>query len=316
MIFLHRSPGSAPRCARAFGAAGTSTVLLLVALLTGCASSFRPAHRLVPGPSGALAAAPLSRDRIAVLAGNENSKGIFLIDLKTGEVLKSFGVTREAMGVTAESGEGPLLLAVGGINPQGKAYGAVERWTLAGGKMQVVPLPAEGIGMTRIIDGAWFVMLQRGEARSAIPIASPSLRLGKPTALDAGAKSLEQCKIGSNDYLVFSGGTQGTIVVRELETGIVVRSTVVADNPTCLAGRDDVFAIQKSFASRTITVLTLPGLLQASLVPASNDAAGLYESIDHHLLALNATSRLSNIETFPDDAFDMKSSGPNATATK
>lgn len=287
-----------------------------MALLTGCASSFRPAHRLVPGPSGALAAAPLSRDRIAILAGNENSKGVFLLDLKTGEVLKSFGVTREGQGLTAESGEGPLLLAVGGISPQGKAYGAVERWTLAGGKMQVVPLPAEGVGMTRIIDGTGFVMLQNGEARSAVSISVPALKIGKPIPLDAGAKSLEQCKIGSNDYLVYSGGTQGTIVVRELETGIVVRSTVVADNPTCLVGREDVFAIQKSFAARTITVLTLPGLLQAALVPASNDAAGLYESNDHHLLALNATSRLSNIETFPDDAFDVKGTAPNAIATK
>jgi hypothetical protein len=310
MILLGDLAGHVTHWARPFRAAASLALLSVLTILTiaisGCASSFRPAHRLVPGPSGAIAASPLFGDRIAVLAGDDRSKGVFIIDLRSGEVMKSFGVTREATGMVSEGGDGPLLITVGGYAANGKGFGAVERWTLAGSKSQVVPMPTAAMGITRVTDGIAYVMLANHESRSALSIAVPAMKIGKPIPLDAGAKSLEQCKIGSSDYLVYSGGTQGTIVVRELETGIVLRSSVVADNPTCLTGRDQVFAIEKSFAARTIAVLTLPGLLQATVVPASNDAAGLYESQDHHLIALNATSRLSNIETFPDDAFDVK----------
>jgi hypothetical protein len=279
-------------------------------------SAFSPSHRLVPGPSGAIAAAPLARDRVAILAGNDDSKGIFLIDLHTGEVLKSFGVTREATGLAAEGGDGPLLVSVGGTSRNGRPVGAVERWTLAGTKVQVVPMPAPALWMTRAVDDAAYVMVGAGSDRSVLPIYLPSLRVGKAIPLDANAKHPELCKLGSNDYLVFSGGSQGTVVVREIETGIVVRSSVVADNPTCVAGQQEVFAISKSFAARTITVLTLPGLLQASLIPASNDASALYETADHHLLALNATSRSSNVEVFPDDLLENKSSSNLTNAAK
>ena len=279
-------------------------------------SAFKPAHRLVPGPSGAIAVASLSRERVAILAGDDESKGVFIIDLHNGEVLKSFGVTKEATGITAEGGDGPLLVSVGGQSRNGRSFGAVERWTLAGTKVQVVPMPAPALWLTRPVDDVAYVMVGDGQTRTALPLSLPSLHVGKPIALDAGAKHPDLCKLGSNDYLVFSGGTQGTIVVRELETGIVVRSNVVADNPTCLQGRNEVFAISKSFAARTIAVMTLPGLLQASLIPASNDAAALYESADHHLLALNATSRSSNVELFPDDLLEIKSSPSLTNAAK
>ncbi len=277
-------------------------------LVSGCTSAFdADARKLVPGPSGAIAAAPLARDRVAILAGDDESKGVFIIDLHNGEVLKSFGVTREATSIATEGGDGPLLVSVGGTSRNGRPVGAVERWTLAGTKVQVVPMPAPALWLTRVVDDVSYVMVGSGEARTAMPLYLPSMKVGKPMALDAGAKHPDLCKLGSNDYLVFSGGTQGTIVVREIESGIVVRSSVVADNPTCVTGRQDVFAISKTFAARTIAVLTLPELLQGSLIPASNDATALYESADHHLLALNATSRSSNLEMFPDDLLELKS---------
>ncbi len=279
--------------------------MLVSVSLTNC-SAFKPAHRLVPGPSGAIAAAPLSRGRIAVLAGDDQHKAVFLIDVRSGQVLKSFGVTREATGITAEGDDGPLLISIGGVNRGGRSFGAVERWTLAGTKVQVIPMSAQALWMTRTLDGVTYALVGNGNDRSAVAIDVPSMRLHDPISLDAGAKHPELCRLGSSDYLVFSGGGQGTIVVREIETGIVVRSSVIADSPTCIDGHPAVFAISKSFAARTIAVLTLPGLLQASLVPASNDASELYQSFDHHLFALDATARSSNVEFFPDDALELK----------
>jgi hypothetical protein len=279
-----------------------SGAALVAASVSGCASAFRPSNRLVPGPSGAVGAAPLGQHRIAILSGSATAKGVFIVDLTNGEVQKSFGVTKESTGIAAETPEGPLLLTVGGLSPTKHPFGAVERWTLAGEKTQVVPLPSAARGISSVAQGFAYLLIGNGSARAALPIAIPSLKRGKPIALDANARTLGQCIFGDSPYLVYSGGTQGTVVVREIESGIVVRSTVVADAPMCLAGKQQVFAISHAFAAASIVSLSLPTLLQLQLIPASNDAIALYESADHHLLALNATSRLSNVEVFPDDA--------------
>ena len=94
-----------------------SGAALVAASVSGCASAFRPSNRLVPGPSGAVGAAPLGQHRIAILSGSATAKGVFIVDLTNGEVQKSFGVTKESTGIAAETPEGPLLLTVGGLSP-------------------------------------------------------------------------------------------------------------------------------------------------------------------------------------------------------
>jgi hypothetical protein len=106
---------------------------------------------------------------------------------------------------------------------------------------------------------------------------------------------------------LYSGGTQGTIAVREVATGIVVRSTVVADSPVCVQGRQQVFALSRSFAAASIDMLSLPNLLQQGVIPASNDAVALYDGGDGTLIALNASTHLSNIEIFPTTLLTPKS---------
>jgi hypothetical protein len=243
---------------------------------------------------------------VAILAGSDEAKAVFIVNLETGEVGKSFGVTREATGLTAEGLDGPLLITVGGISRTGHPIGAVERWTLAGTKVQVVPMPLQAMGITKDIDGVAYVLLRNSKAVAALPIQSPMLHVGKPIPLDAGARGLEQCKLDANDYLVYTEGLKGTIVMREIESGTTLHSAVVADDPTCLSGKPRIYAIQKSFAARTIAVLDIPNLTELGVVAASNDAASLYESLDHHMIALNATPRLSNMETFGDDSLDLK----------
>jgi hypothetical protein len=243
---------------------------------------------------------------MAILAGSDDAKAVFILNLDSGDVVKSFGVTKEATGLAAEGLDGPLLVTVGGISRTGHPIGSVERWTLAGTKQQVVPMPLQAMGITKVIDGVAYVLLRNSKAVVALPIQSPMLHIGKAIPLDAGARELEQCKLDANDYLVYTEGNKGTIVMREIESGTTLHSSVVADDPTCLSGKPRIYAIQKSFAARTIAVLDIPNLTELGAVAASNDVAALYETLDHHMIALNATPRLSNVETFGDDSLEPK----------
>ncbi|MBV9104018.1 MAG: hypothetical protein JO060_10520, partial [Candidatus Eremiobacteraeota bacterium] len=249
-------------------------LLCATAAMSGCASSFRPSNHLVAGPRGAIAAVALPGHRVAILAGSPMSKGIFIVDLTTGALHRSFSVTKEATGIAAEGGDGPLLISVGAVNNRGRAVGAVERWTMDGQKLRVAPMPAEALGISRVVQGVAYVLVGHGAARTAVPLYLPSMHVGPALPLDANAKSIQQCLIGSTPYLLYSGSAPngGTpIVVRQVETGMVVRSSVSGESPTCLQGRQQVFALQRTFAAGSIVVLGIPTLLQQGLVPASSD---------------------------------------------
>jgi hypothetical protein len=284
------------------------SALLVPVVFAGCAHSFRPAGRAVPGPADAIAAAPLANGRIAVLAGTDEAKGLFIIDEQSGVVRRSFGVTKEATGVTAESADGPLLLSVG-AERDGRFFGAVEEWTLAGVKRQIVPLPTEGLGITRVVGGVAYVLLGGSNAvRAAMPLTLlPALHVGQAIPLDAGASALEQCGTAGSRSLLYTEATHGWLTIRDIRTGGEARSTVAANGATCFADGDRAdgdraYAIVGGDVGRSISVMSVPALGEVFTLPASRDAIALYESDDHHLVALNSTHRLASIETFRDDS--------------
>ncbi|MBV9103475.1 MAG: hypothetical protein JO060_07770 [Candidatus Eremiobacteraeota bacterium] len=277
---------------------------LLCAALTsvslfGCAHAFQPGGRLVPAPAGALAAAPLSRERIAVLAGSAVAKGIFIVDEASGVVLGSFGVTREATGVTAATPNGPLLLSIG-ANNGGSRSGAVEVWGLGGVKRRVVPLPTEGIGITAVSHNTAYVLLGGGDARAAAPISISSLRVGKPVPLSAGATSLQLCPSIRGDFLLYSAAPQGLLILRS-PRGDEARSRFAATGATCANGGSVAYAIAGGPLGRSVSTLSIPALQQLSSAPASNDAVALYETMQNHLLALNSTPAAATLEVFRDE---------------
>jgi hypothetical protein len=280
--------------------------LACVPLLSGCQSSFKKSHQLIPGPSGAVGGTMLAHDEMAVLAGGPTTRAVFVIDLDHGDIIKSFGVTREATGIAAVTPEGPLLVSVGGESPQHRQFGAVERWSLAGYKTRVVPMPLPALGITRAEQGTAYVLLGNRNARAALPLTTPGLKVGKPIPLDANARTLQQCVIGAAPYLVYAGGKTNTVVIREIDSGTVLRSSVVADSPICIENHPQIFAISHGFAAASVVKMSVPSLLQQALIPASNDALALYETDDHRLAVLNATPRVSDVEIFPDDVTATK----------
>ena len=252
-------------------------------------------------PAGAVAAALLSHQRVAVLAGNDASKGVFIIDLASGTIKKSFGVTREATGIDAITDNGPLLVSVG-ENIGDRSFGAVEQWTLEGIKQRVIPLPSEALGITRAVNGTVYVLLaSTGDARAALPIDITALRVGGPIPLEARARTLQQCQVGSSTYLAYTDGPSGSVTIRDLRTGNVMRSNVVADSPEC--GSDGrVYAIAKGLTARSVVILSAPQLDEVGTIPVANDAAALYMTSDRKLLELDANPQVASIGVVPTQA--------------
>ena len=265
--------------------------LVVTLALAACAQSFRAPGRAVPGPAGAFAAAPLSGGRIAVLAGDARTKAIFIIDHRTGDVLGSFGVTKEATGIAAQTEEGPLLLSVG-LERRGRLLGAVEQWSLQGIKERIVPLPTEALGITRVVRGVAYVLLAgEGEVRAAVPVDTPSLRVGEVVPLGAGASSLQHCWSDDGEYLLYTQGDEGWLTIRSIRSSGESRSRVTAAGETCSRDGAIAYAIAGNVLSRSVLVMSIPQLGALSSIPASRDAIALYETDDHHLVALNSTQR-------------------------
>ena len=273
-------------------------ILVLIGLIAQNGCSMARQQHVVPVPAGALAAALLSHERVAVLAGNDASKGVFIVDLASGTIKKSFGVTREATGLDAVTDNGPLLVSIG-ENVGDRSFGAIEQWTLEGFKQRVIPLPSEGLGITRAVNGTVYVLLaSTGEARAALPIDISGLRVGSAIPLEARARTLQQCQVGSFTYLAYTDGPSGSVTIRDLKNGTVIHSSVVADSPECGAdGR--VYAIAKGLTARSVVVLAAPQLDEVGTIPVANDATALYLTGDHRLLELDANPQVASIEVVP-----------------
>ncbi len=261
----------------------------------------------MPAPAGALAAAPLGNDIIAILAGDGGTKTISLVSLSSGALIRTFGITREASDLSAAGPDGPLLVTIAGTGADGRAMGAVETWSLDGEKTHIVPMPLEAVSITRPIGNIAYVLVRNNHVRAAIPLDINALTAGKAIPLDADSRKLEQCRIGTTDYLVYNAGTRqngtGEVAVRDLRTGVTTRSTIAADDPTCVSG-SGVYAIEKSLVNDRIAVLDVPALQQRRIFAAADDTAALYESLDHRLLALDVTSRVATVEVYPPQQFD------------
>jgi hypothetical protein len=253
-----------------------------------------------------LAAAPLGNDIIAILAGDGRTKTISLVSLSSGALIRTFGVTREANDLSSAGPQGPLLVTISGTGSDGRPMGAVESWSLDGAKEHIVPMPLPAASITRAVGNIAYVLVQAGRVRAAIPLDVANLSVGKGVALDADSRELEQCRIGATNYLVYNQGTlqdgTGTVAVRDMRTGITTRSTIVADDPTCVSG-GGVYAIEKSLVNDRIAVLDVPGLQQERMLAANGDTAALYETLDHRLLALDVTDRTSTVEVYPPQTF-------------
>jgi hypothetical protein len=272
-----------------------------IGLIAGCGPKFESSHRVVAVPAGAVVAAPLGQDRVAVLTSVGGANKVFVVDVSSGNILKSFGVTKDATGMVAQTADGPLLISVGLNGSEEGARGAVESWTLNGEKKRIATLPSRPLALTQTIDGLEYVLLSNGRTRVAAPIEGQRLRAGKAIPLEEDASSLQQCKIGDQYYLIYTSGSPGVVVLRNIESGATVRSAVVADQPTCMGARMRVYAISRGFMGHQLQALQLPDLRVLKATPTG--AVAVYES-EGRLLALNVARGVSTVEVFSDNSLE------------
>ncbi|MEO6990832.1 MAG: hypothetical protein ABI202_04880 [Candidatus Baltobacteraceae bacterium] len=274
----------------------------------GCGASSNRAPHLTPGPAGAFAATPMGNDRIVVLAGSAQSRTLYVLDLRSDLVVRSFGVTGDASDVTAIDADS-VLIGIG-VNDRGRSVGALERWDLTGKRLQITPLPSAVVALTRAIDGVAYALVAHGTSRAAFPVTLSTLSLGTPLSLDSDVASLSQCKIGSRDYLLYTLGDPGVVVVRDVDSTMTATSVARVSKPTCVDGNPTIYGIARGFVSRSIVELRIPTLEQRAEIGASNDLSALYAAPDNHLVALNATTRLSSVEKFGDESLDAGAPSP------
>jgi len=275
--------------------AATVIVLSGISLLGACSASKH--QTAVPAPAGAIAATPLSRHRVAILSGTSDAKTVSIIDYTSGNIEKSFGVTREATGISAETEEGPLLVSVGGVSRH-RDFGAIESWGLGGRKLAVVPMPARAVGVTQESGNTVYVLVWGArDSRAAVALLLPSLEVQRPIPLDAGVRGLQLCSLAGTSYLVYTN--RMGFVAMEPVGGKAIRSKVSGQNAAC--GDDGrVYAIQQSFAARTVVAMTPPDLLPVATIPVSDDAEDLYEVGNRTLLELNATPHAATLAQLPE----------------
>ncbi len=271
--------------------------LVVVLFLSGCATAFHHGPSSVPAPADAIGITLLSNHRVAVLAGTASAKAVSVLDLQSGHMLATFGVTREATGISAATPDGPLLLSIGERASDGPSIGAVESWLLTGVKQRVLPMPGAALGLTRAVDGLIYVLSGTGSQRTAIPIDLPTLRVGNAVPLEGGSEGLALCRFGASPVLVYADAG-GDVDVRTVDSGQEAHSSTVGQNPTCLDGDARTFAISKALVSRSIIVLAVPSMQQAGSIGVSADAAMLYPDDDQGLLVLNEGGDASNIQEF------------------
>ena len=276
--------------------------------ITACAGAFHRQSTVIPAPSNAIALATLSGHRVAVLAGTDGSKAITIIYAVDGRVLATFGVTKEATSVSAETPDGPLLLAIDGHGPDGTPVGSVEEWSLTGLKQQVVPLPQPALAITRVQDGELFVLIGNQTTRAAVQINVPALRVGSTMPLESGSQGLALCKLGALAVLVYADAGSD-IDARMVDTGQELHSTVVGTHPACIDGDARIFVISKTALSRSLLELSLPGMQQIAAIGASDDADMIYPTDGQGLLVLNEAADASNIQDFGYDALAAPTAG-------
>jgi hypothetical protein len=272
--------------------------LLASSLLAGCG---RP-HPEVAGPSDGFAVAGLSRDRVAVLKGDDRAKAIFVVDLHDGHVVFSFGVPKESTDVAAAGPYGPLLVTTG-KEEAGHSVGSLEFWTLGGTRTYIIPLPAYAMAVTHNPSRHPYVLVRNGrDDRVAVPIDLATLTVGRGIPLASGSSDVELCSYAGRPALLYAEGSRKTLALNLLESADILHSSTVAEHPICFPGGTEAYAITHGPSLTGISIVALENLAQVAVAPASLDAAALAESSDRHLIALNAHDHVSSLETFPDSA--------------
>jgi len=280
------------------GVVRLAVLACVAASVAACGGRGGDAARTLPAPAYALDASADGPGRIAVLAGQPEAKGVFVIDDRSGAVLSSFGVTAQADAIAAD-GEGNLLLGIAS-DSGGRSVGAVEYWSADGKKAYVLPTVAAVGRLTSDVDGHVYALVGTRAARAAEEIDVKRRRVVRTLPLAAAVDDLQQCAFDGRSYLLVASTSAGTLAIRTPGGRDQLVLHTAPHDVTCATGDRQLYGLADAFASKSLAVMAWPSGLRVAEVPTSVNALKpfvLTRSGD--VAVLSTTGRVSAIDVIP-----------------
>ena len=267
--------------------------LAIVALHSS--GSAQAVTRIIPAPGYANSIAALRGTRmVAVLAGTQRAKGVYLIDETNGNVVRSFSVGESATAVAEGATSNEILVAV----DRNGSVGAVERWTSDGVRRAVIPLASGVKAVTGSGNGMAYALIEHGRDRAVVAIALPTGRLKGTFPLPATTASIGVCQTARGDVLVSSDTTYRHITLIRPGDRVPSVSPEYADVPVCEDGTAVIDALTGTLGARAVTRYTNPSVRPLASMPVDGYAYDLAVG-EGTLLVLASNGPTSSIEIVP-----------------
>ena len=280
------------------GVVRLATLACAASALVACGGRTAEGARTLPAPAYALDATADGPGRIAVLAGQPDAKGVFVLDDRTGAVLASFGVTAQADAISAV-GDGNVLLGIAS-DAGGRSVGAVEYWTADGKKTFVLPTAAAVGRLTSDVDGRVYALVGTRATRAADEIDVNRRRVVRTLPLGAAVDGLQQCVFDGRPYLLVASASAGTLAIRSPAGRDQLVLRTAPHDVACATGDRQLYGLSDAFASKSVAVMAWPSGLRVAEVPTSVNALKpfvLPRSGD--VAVLSSAGRVSAIDVIP-----------------
>jgi len=277
---------------------------LLVSPACGCSGRlYDVAATPRPAPAAPRKIAVDGND-FAILAGDERSHGVFVLDAR-GVVVRSFSVSQYDVDLVVDPATGAIYTAY----TRGKV-GALEKWSPAGKQLATISLPLPALALSNLLDGVGYVLAGNDDVRVAIAYDAARARLGRTVALPRGVASIAQA---SRDELAYISPTSGDLEFKSTRTGALRITKVPGDSVTCSFPDKRCFVLNGPRGARAVEIVdTTTNLLFAQL-PAIRGTSGLAVDETGDLAIVGGDARVGSFETFSSDAIGhagLKGSGP------
>lgn len=297
------TPASVARCAATVVA--VMSVTITVAACGGgvspessrghAAAEMKPEH-IVPAPKNLLAAAqPQPNGTMWMLAGSTASRGLYQIDLSSGQVIGSLSVSNAAQSV-AQSLTGMIGLGLATMRT-----GALELLDGATVKVnRIVPLPAPAREVVVGSDDTTFYVLTGTPSASSVSIVnSRNGRVRGTVPVPADAVSFSP---GAQQSVLYVLGSDGRVSEISIVGGKVIASFIIGDSGRSLAFSPDgsmLYALKGTAAMSNIAVVDIAReSVQRALPAPSHCLEVVLSASGRQLYEVVGTAGYGNVQMF------------------
>jgi len=280
-------------------------ISLALLALTACGYGHRIAAHVLEGPMDAIAVTHLNPDKLLVLAGDEDAKGVsvFHDSIHSQEVLH-FGVSRYASDIQAGNhGSFFVSLAIPRAAPRYKGAkeqlpsGAIQEWNLSGQLLSTVLFPAPVEAISKPIGGVLYALMTRAGQSVVVGLRLADAKVLASVALPYHPTSLDQCRLAGQVYLLTADPATQHVYLTNVRSDFTLDTSMIAEQPRCFAHSSAIAGIVARAFGSHVSLLRLSLTDQrASTIVAPSDIVGLETAEDGRLFLLRRFGSSSNIQ--------------------